>query len=461
MSDWVAGFRADAIEADARPVVARERLLFITLHFPPSRDIGAHACEQIARYFPLYGWHPFVLTRPAHLYERRDPDYRRPFPGTMVEAGILPHPISIYRRLKQLVRRRGDSGGAGHSTTANEQAPRGLRRWILSLLHTPDIYTGWIVPATIAGMRVIRRERVGRIFSSGPFWTNHVVGAILSRLTGVPLTIHFRDPWMEVEQPKPVSALSQTIERWLERLVIRTARSVVCVTEWHTRVLRETHAHEPAAKFVTIPNGYDGAEWDGFDLDSEPADRTQFTIAYPGGFIPWSRSPRPLFRALRSLIDAHEIDPNKVVVDLFGNCDVAEGGVRVADIAAEYGLQQNVRIGGPVSRPETLRRMQQSQLLLLLAEGWTLQIPGKTYEYLRSGRPILALTAEGALADLLEKTGGAVVARPTDDAAIACAIRSVYVSWSSGTAAGKPDRRLVADFDRRRLAARYAALFNQ
>ena len=38
------------------------RVLFISYSFPPSMEMGAYSCAQIARYLPLYGWEPVVLT---------------------------------------------------------------------------------------------------------------------------------------------------------------------------------------------------------------------------------------------------------------------------------------------------------------------------------------------------------------------------------------------------------------
>ncbi|HEU4520376.1 MAG TPA: glycosyltransferase [Thermoanaerobaculia bacterium] len=428
------------------------RVLFITLHFPPSRDIGAHACEQIARYFPLHGWDPVVLTRPRHLIEFVDPAHQRPFPGRIIEAGMLPHPLSIYRKLKAM--KHGGTSAVSSNGEPMEQRPAGVRRWLLSMLQMPDPYTGWLVPATIAGLRAIRRERIGHIISSGPYWTNHLVALVLARITGLAWTAHYRDPWNQVPQAKPVSRLSAAVERWLERRVVRRADSVVCVTERHTRILREAFPSVPPSKFVTIPNGYDGGEWD----DIAPARSEKFQITYPGGFSLGTRSPRPLFRALRRMIDSAEIDAARIQVDLFGNCDVAEG-IPVPAMAAEYGLQEVVRVGPSIGRADALRRIAGSDLLLLLAEGWALQIPGKTYEYLRSGRPILALTSDGALADLLRTTGGATVAEPDDDQAIMTAIREAWTRWQRNDNAPAADRTVVDSFDRRRLASRFTSLF--
>src|SRR5262249_41329571 len=184
----------------------------------------------------------------------------------------------------------------------------------------------------------------------------------------------------------------------------------------------------PPRKFVTIPNGFDEAEWG--RLSPGPSADSTFLIVYAGELY-LGRNPLPLFRAVRRLIDTHAIERSKVRIELIGWCDVAEGRP-VAEMVAEQGLEDCVHIRGPLSRRDTLSRLTQSQVLLLLAERWTAQIPGKTYEYLRSGRPILALTAEGAVADLLRRTGGSWVVDPSDTDGIAAAVREAYVCWAEG-----------------------------
>jgi hypothetical protein len=88
----------------------------------------------------------------------------------------------------------------------------------------------------------------------------------------------------------------------------------------------------------------------------------------------------------------------------------------------------------------------------------THQIPLKTYEYLRAGRPILALTPQGAIANLLRRTGGAWVVDPADDRGIAAAVLEAYRLWEGGFPGPGPDRELVASFDRRALVGRLAEI---
>jgi len=255
--------------------------------------------------------------------------------------------------------------------------------------------------------------------------------------------------------------MSRRIESALERMVVGRATSVVCVTDLHAGLLRKVYPELPAGKFVTVPNGFDEAEWSDVgagtnNLGASEPDR--FVVRYTGSFYQ-KRNPLPLFRALRALIDSGDIDPKRFTIDLVGWCDVAEDH-RVREMAEECRVADCVRLTGPLSRAETLRQIAQADLLLLLAEAQPYQIPGKTYEYLRAGRPILALTSDGALSDLLRKTGGAWVVKPEDHDGIVGAVQEAYGRWKKGHTSPGADRTAINTFDRRLLAGHLARLFD-
>jgi glycosyltransferase involved in cell wall biosynthesis len=345
-----------------------------------------------------------------------------------------------------------------------------LRRCALSLGGIPDEYVGWIPPAIVAGWQAIRRHRIEHLLSSAPSSTGHLIGLALARLTGLPWTALFQDPWTYPSplwwELKPTSAVSVHAETAMERAVVRRANVVVCFTDRHASWLRQSYPTLPADKFVTIPNGFDGEEMAaaadtggtsiGHTVRTNELD--QFVMTYAGSLYN-RRSPLPLFRALASLIDSGRIPASRLRVDLIGRCDMADG-VPTAELARRCGLEGCVNLTGPLDRLEAIRRMQQSDLLLLLAEDLTLQIPGKTYEYLNSGRPILAFTSTGAVAELLQRTGGAWIVDPGDAAGVTSALWDAYRHWSEGLEPPLPNRASVAGFDRRLLAGRFAAVFD-
>jgi glycosyltransferase involved in cell wall biosynthesis len=227
-----------------------------------------------------------------------------------------------------------------------------------------------------------------------------------------------------------------------------------------TAMLRQANPDLPSSKFITIPNGYDDAEWTAAPLESTesvPVCNNKFVITYAGNLY-HGRSPYPLFRALHSLIETGQIARDQIRIELLGACDVAEG-TRVSDVAATLGLCDCLNTPGLLSRNEAVQRMKESNLLLLLVDEQSYSIPAKTYEYLRAGRPILALTAGGAVVDLLNRTGGAWVIDPADNAGIAAALIEAYLGWKSGVDARLPDVGVVGSYDRRLLAGGLAEVF--
>jgi glycosyltransferase involved in cell wall biosynthesis len=432
----------------------RRSVLAIAYQFPPSAEIGAQSCAQIFRHLARYGWNVNVLTVQERHLEELMPEASL-FPGNVIRTSRIPHPLLLYQNYRGGLAGEGarEDGGAGPRTDGLERTRDRFRRWILSMLILPDCHTSWIPHALLEGLRAVKRHNVDCIVSSAPWWTNHLVGFWLARWTGLPWVAHYRDPWTHGRWLKPVSDWSIRIEKEMEHRVLARARAVVTVTEQHAAVLRKTHPDLDPGKFSSIPNGYDGAEW-GEMAEGAPARGSQFVITYAGGLYA-GRSPQLLFETVRSLIDSGEVERNDIQIDLLGHCSVVDGS-RVADLAAGSGIADQVSLPGFLSRKETLRRVAASNLLLLLAEDWPYRIPAKTYEYLRAGRPILAITAEEALKDLLERTGGAWVVEPSDRAAMAAALRQAYRCWREGGQAPRPDPEVVSGLDRRLLAGRLA-----
>ena len=255
-----------------------------------------------------------------------------------------------------------------------------------------------------------------------------------------------------------VSRASLALHARLERLVVGHADHVVCVTDRHTALMRQTYGDLPAATFATIPNGYAAEEFaapDGEGRDPGRDRAGQLAITYTGSLYIW-RDLSPLLRALRVLIDAGELRADDVVLNMVGRCEEALGRP-VAEVARDFGLEGVVRLRGQVSRPEALRFMRAADILLVLAENLTMQVPGKTYEYLGAGKPILALTGDGATADLVRETGAGEVVAPTDVDGLVAALRRQLARRRAGEAQGEPSLR--RRFDRRTLTGGFATLF--
>jgi glycosyltransferase involved in cell wall biosynthesis len=87
-------------------------------------------------------------------------------------------------------------------------------------------------------------------------------------------------------------------------------------------------------------------------------------------------------------------------------------------------------------------------------------VPGKTYEYLASGTPILAAVPDGDARDLLVEAGHALLVRPDDVMGIAEQIRGELRRVRAGDPPRRPDPEVVARYEYGRLARELAKVLD-
>lgn len=454
--------------ASASPAApAPRRVLMVAYTFPPATSVGVFRVLRFVKYLPERGWQPLVLTvDPAARNERVDPALAAQVPlGTRVERVWPVRPDeSLKRWFPFLGRRAKTAAAAARATTGREDiepmsyAPGSIpltwRRRIGDLLFaTPDDKVGWAWSGWSPACRLIRRERPAVIYATGPPFTAHLLAALASWRTGVPLVLDFRDPWSRCPWgPRKDIPSSQRMLVRLEAWCVRRARRVVLNTERLCQEFRGFYPGEPAEKFLAISNGYDpalAAEVERLTAQPAAAEPGPPVLLHPGSLY-LKRDPRPVLAALAEL--KQQGLPVRFVQ--LGPCDPA---FRAAERASELGLADLFRQEPAVPHQQLLGRMHAAQLFLLVQPGTALQIPGKLFEMLLFGKPIVTLTDEGETADLVRQYELGPVARLDEPREIAAAIRAALAP-ASGVA--PPARAAaVAAFDGRALAQRLADVF--
>ena len=189
------------------------------------------------------------------------------------------------------------------------------------------------------------------------------------------------------------------LRRSIEAMVMRRcARALVC-TGGVAELFRKRYGETGGSKVSVIPNGYDEADFQGL---SRPA-RTSgspVTFIHAGLLEQVDRDPVPFFRAVALALERGRVRRGKLKVDLvgMGNNEVYREEIR------RLGLEDTIRLLPPLPYHEALAAMAAADILLLFqGPSCDAQIPAKFYEYLRIGRPILAITT------LAGETGRGVV----------------------------------------------------
>jgi glycosyltransferase involved in cell wall biosynthesis len=188
----------------------------------------------------------------------------------------------------------------------------------------------------------------------------------------------------------------------------------------------------------------------------------ELLILHAGSVNPTFRDPRPLFAALREAADRGALDISKIRLRFLGAGAFGESP-EMKRAVETAGLVGRVEFPARVDYHRALVEQANARVLLLLqASPDTADlVPAKLFEYLRAGRPVLAVVGPGATTEFLREIGGGWVVDPRSPEALREALVTAYQAWQSATLdAVAADPRALKRFSRAQLAADLAALFD-
>lgn len=380
-----------------------KKLLMIAFHFPPLvGSSGVHRSLNFARDLPEHGWAPLMLSAHPRSYSATSDDQLRQ----------LPPGLRVVRSFAL------DS--ARHLSIMGKY-PGWLAR--------PDRWTSWLLGAIPAGLALIRKERPSAIWSTYPIPSAHLIGLMLSRLSGLPWIADFRDPMAHEGYPQDPKLWQSYLS--VEKKVFAQASRMVFTTEGAARLYKERYPAQAAAVQV-IPNGYDELAFmrSGASAQRPSSPQPKWTLLHSGIVYPEWRNPSALFAAVRALLDAGELRPDQL--SLCFRAPVHDAWLKA--LAAQHGVDGIVEILPALAYEEALQEMQAADALLALqSDDCADQVPAKVYEYIRARRPILGLTNTATdTGRLLLQAGVGPVCALTDANQIAMALRSMFQAHQQG-----------------------------
>ena len=430
-------------------------LLFHTYHFPPIGGSGAQRPLKMVRNLPEYGYRSVVVTRGGD--ERED----RWAPKDATLMAEIPSGLEIRR------------------VRSPEPAPTARWRPIAERwLRVTDRWTSWWGESSYrVGLEAGADADLIYVWMQP--YASAAPGAELSRALDLPWVADLGDPWALDEMMVYPSALHRQLELRRMRRLLGTASAIVMST---SEAVHRLHREFPELRdrpVVAIPNGFDAAD---FTVEPTPRVDDKFRIVHTGylhtelglqqrnrgsvrtmlgggvrGLDILTRSHVYLVNAINTLLQRDPQLRDVVELHLAGVLNETDRSV-----AARCPV---VTLHGYMSHSESIELMRTGDLLFLpmqnLPPGVRATIvPGKTYEYLASGTPILGAVPEGDARDILTEAGNASLVRPDDVEGLAAAIARAVDRFRSGEDPHPPNSEVVARFEYRKLAADLAAVFD-
>lgn len=407
--------------------MTERRVLMVAYHFPPlAGSSGIQRTLRFTRDLPAFGWQPIILSAHERAYGRTDQS----------SLGEVPDGTPVFRA---------QAFDAARHFSIFGRYPGALTR--------PDRVVSWWAGGLLTGLKVIRDFRPDAIWSTYPIATAHLIASSLQRRTGLTWIADFRDPMAHDGYP-PDPPTWRSFKKVEER-VFGAASFATFTTPGALRLYQSRYS-DSSTSLQLLENGFDEeafsrAECGPLESLSAP------TLLHSGIVYPEWRDPETLFAALAHLRARGHLLAREFRVRFRAPVN----GEFVRQRARRHGVEDALEILPPLSYPEALREMlSASALLVLQSSGCNDQIPAKAYEYLRAGRPILALVdLDGDTANLLHDFPNARVA-PLDDVDRATAALANLLTMLAGGKAAPIDKTRIACFDRREQARRLAELLD-
>ncbi len=433
------------------------KVLIVAYYFPPSGGPGVQRVLKYVQYLRDFGWEPVVLTVADGNFPARDESLLKEIPaGVRVVRTDIFEPYDLYRKLTG----KGKGVAIDVNTIRKEgtklSASERISEFIRSTFFIPDARIGWLNPAVRAGLDVIREEGISAIYSSSPPYTCALIARSLKRKTGLPWIAGFRDPWTGFITTPERWAIPARIDRMLEHAVFKEAEAVEVAWLGITKDALGKYPSLPPAKFHHLPNGFDSADFPAVD-GAERSDR-RFTVTYTGSMY-GRRNPDAFLKAVEGLALRKEIDPKNIRLRFIGRF-----GEEVMEMFRNSDLRDSIEIVGYMAHSESIRQLLLSDAVLLVVDECDESeevVPGKVYEYIGSGRPVIAVAPErGAIYELIRETRGGYVAHQSNIPGIARAFLALYNDHITSHSSLHPDREAIERYERRNVTGRLAGLLN-
>lgn len=407
------------------------KVLMISYHFPPIAGGGVFRTLKYAKYLPIYGWQPIILSVKKSKFAPIDKTLLDKISNEVLVFRTNTFESKLYRY-------------APYTFGINP-------KWY----QIPDAFIGWLPFALAKAKEIVKKEKPDLIYSTSPPVTSNLIALLLKKKTGLPWIADFRDPWTDNFTTIYPTNTHYNIEKHMEYNVFKNADKIISVAEKYNNKLKTKYHEINSDKFSTITNGYDPDDF----KNIKKIKYNKFTVTYVGSFYK-NQSPEYFLKALRKAMIDIESFSNDVEVKFVGKMSKMYW-----NITKKYELDKIVSEIGYVSHKKAIECMINSSCLLFIigiGKGSDVVFSGKIFEYLASGTPIIAtVPTDSIAADLIKETNTGKVVNTNDVDGIKNAILDFYDKWKNNKLTIDQNWKVIKKYSRKELTIKLANIFNE
>lgn len=418
------------------------KVLLVSYYFAPTGGPAVQRPVKATRYLPEHGWQVDILCADQRWLPR-------PYDASLLNQ--VPKATHVERTISF-------DGAWWQKVSSRLPLPGLWQRWE-ERYFVPDPQRYWLPVAKNRLQKMLKNTCYDIIHLTAPPFTTHLLAPWLKR-HGQKVVLECRDEW--INNPVYIgahhTAARQSKERLLEQAALRAADGLIYLYPSMQSSYQETYPELTFKPSVVITNGYDEQDFAGLN---RPARSDKYlSILYSGALYgPRWQAFLTFARALEGLWRQRPTAVEQVRVMVQGrNTDT----LFRTTFAGNDPMLNAVQFMPHATHDRAVQALVDADLLLLVVENTPRSetiLPGKVFEYLRSGTPVLAVVPPNGEAARIINTAGGTVADSGSITIVEKALVKLYDLWLQKQLP-QADQQVVQRWERRAQVAQLAAFYN-
>ncbi len=437
-----------------------KKVLIVSYVFPPMAAVGGFRVVKACKFLPLYDWQPVVLTVQGGFNYAYDEESLKQLDSSLpIYRSKYFSPIQWWDSKTQPTENSSGATSAKQSSTqiqTDNSLSAKIKKYIKTIISIPDIHNFWIPFAVLKGLQAIKNEKVDIILSTSPPASVHIIGTILSYLTGKPFVMDYRDLWTQNESyhNRNLPWEYKKVDRFYEKRAIKRASAIVSATTGFSNALFDNNRYKKQEQFRAITNGVDADDFS--DIQFPTTKNEKFTILHLGSLY-GNRNPNFFFEVLHEWVTQNKEVKDNIKVLFIGNTPGYEKSL-IGTV-----LEPIVQFEKHIPQKQILPKLWASDLLLLILgfdPGGKNVMPAKLYEYICTKRPILGFLPEGMAADAIKKYNRGLAVTSEDKDKTILFLNEQFQIWKNQSGERVSQFDLPPEYDRKEQNKKLADILN-
>jgi glycosyltransferase involved in cell wall biosynthesis len=420
-----------------------KKVLFITYFWPPSGKASLHWPLDIIRHLPKDDIEPIILTVEEETFTQKDESLlSKVDPNWRVIKSKALEPFDIYRVF--IGKKKNEKLVSSETiSTENKSLTHRIALWIRLNLFIPDARVGWNFTAIKAANKFIEKEKIDAIVSIGPPHSSHLIGLKLSKRFKIPHIPVLIDPWVDIVYYKNLkrSSLTKKIDNHFEKSVLQNAKHVVFVNK-STEEDYQKKYYFIKNKSTVLYWGYDEDAFKSLPLNPLPKEenfkKKEKILMHAGNMFAY-QNPKNFWKQIK----LENEKGNKIVIRFVGSVDT-----EILNYLNSIGLKDEIQLKGFLPYNEMIKEILNADMLLVCSTE-PRHVPGKLFEALRTGNPIIAFGDNNEeIKMMIEKANTGMMFRYDESGS----------EFLEGLQKIKPDQTFINKYDRGEISKEFYSI---